>query len=142
MAVACFQPKVATQWFFGLLTRKHMSEACKDLGIFLAPDGNMKAQFTSSLHNSKRLKMIMSSSPLTRSEAIVFYHSRCMGWARYFLPITTFSNKQCNKIQSQIHQALLPKVGYNCHMLLTVVFGLRMCGIGLGLYRAPSEPTK
>ena len=56
-----------------------------------------------------------------------------MGWARYFLPITTFSHQQCNKIQSQLHQALLPKVGFYRHMPLTVVFGPRKFG-GIGMF--------
>ena len=121
-----------------IIERKDPHEACKDLGIFLAPDGNMKEQFKASLDRSKRLKAIISSSPITRSEAIVFYHSRCMGWARYFLPITTFSKQQCIKIQSQIHQALLPKVGFSRHMPLTVVFGPRIFG-GIGFFDLYTE---
>ena len=115
------------------IERKDPHEACKDLGIYLAPDGNMKEQFKASHDRAKRIRVIIASSPITRAEAAVFYHSRVMGWARYYLPITTFSKKQCQQIQSQVHQALLPKVGFNRHMPLTVVFGPRLYG-GIGLF--------
>lgn len=72
--------------------------ACKDLGIFLAPDGNMKAQFSSCLATARKLRSIVSAAALTRSEAEVFHHTSYMGWARYFLPITTFNKKQCHLI--------------------------------------------
>ena len=83
-----------------IIERKDPSEACKDLGIFIAPDGNMEAQFNQCIATAKQLKKIVSMASLTRNEADVFYHSRYMGWARYFLPITTFSRTECNAIQS------------------------------------------
>ena len=121
-----------------IIERKDPHEACKDLGIYLAPDGNMIEQFKACLDRAKRIRTIIASSPITRTEAEVFYHSRCMGWARYFLPVTTFSQQQCQKLQSQLHQALLPKVGFNRHMPLTVVFGPRQYG-GIGLFEFYTE---
>ena len=121
-----------------VIARKDPNEACKDLGILLAPDGNMKDQLRECIDRSKRIKAIISLSPITRQEASVFYHSRCMGWARYFLPITTFSKKQCHLIQSKMYQALLPKLGYNRHMPLTVVFGPRKYG-GIGIFNFYTE---
>ena len=84
-----------------IIERKDPSEACKDLGIFIAPDGNMNAQYNQCLTTAKTLRTIVTMASLTRNEADVFHHSRYMGWARYFLPITTFSQAECNAIQSQ-----------------------------------------
>ena len=110
------------------ITRKDPHEACKELGIFIAPDGNMKQQFEYCLGKAKTMKTTIAASALTRNEADIFHHSRYMGWTRYFLPIATFFMKECNAIQSQVNMALLPKVGFNRHMPHAVIYGPRSLG--------------
>ena len=84
------------------IKRKDRSEACKDLGIYIAQDGIMTAQYNQCITTAKQMKTIVQMANLTRNEADIFHHSRHMGWARYFLPITTFSRKECNAIQSNL----------------------------------------
>ena len=105
------------------MNRNDPCEASQDLGIYLAPDGNMKRQFTHCLQRATELKRIKTAAPLTRIEADHFLHSNYMGWARYFLPITTFTLKECNSIQSTVMQALNPKCGLNRHTPHAVLFG-------------------
>ena len=105
------------------IKRNEPHEASKDLGIYLAPDGNMAQQFTYCLQRAKDLKRLITAAPLTRLEADTFFHSNYMGWARYFLPITTFSMRECHTIQSTVLQALTPKCGLNRHTPLAVIFG-------------------
>ena len=110
------------------INRKDPNEACKDLGIYIAPDGNMKQQYEYCLGKAKAMKTTIMTSALTRNEADIFHHSRYMGWARYFLPITTFFKNECDSIQSQVNMALLPKVGFNRHMPHAVIYGPRLLG--------------
>ena len=80
------------------IERKEPWDACKDLGVFLAPDGNMTAQFEACMKRAREMKTMVNSAPISRMEADVFFHTRYMGWTRYFLPITTFSKSQCLRI--------------------------------------------
>ena len=51
---------------------------------------------------------------------------------RWCLPITTFTDKQCNTIQRPMINAALPKLGINRNMPRTVVFGpLRYGGLDI-----------
>ena len=50
----------------------------------------------------------------------------------FFLPINTFTERQCDKLQVLIYDALLPKLGYNRHIPLTVRYGpIHLGGVGL-----------
>ena len=54
------------------------------------------------------------------------------------MPITTFTDKQCNPIQHPMINAALPKLGINHNMPCTVVFG-PLCYGGLDILSLSSE---
>ena len=56
----------------------------------------------------------------------------------FYSPITTFTRKQCETIQTPIYQSILPKMGYNRHIPLAVRYGPAKYG-GMGLIHTYTE---
>ena len=53
----------------------------------------------------------------------LFYRERWISSIGYCLPITQFTEKQCEKIQQSGYSAILPKLGFNRHFPRAVIFG-------------------
>ena len=53
------------------------------------------------------------NAPVDSSDAWMIYYARYKPAVGYPLVITTFTDTQCNKIQSPFYAALLPKLGFN-----------------------------
>ena len=83
----------------------------------------MDTEFTYRLKQAKELGQKIALAHLTKPEATLTFHSRWLSVIGFYLPITCFSRKQCERLQVPIYQAILPKLGYNRHIPLSVRFG-------------------
>ena len=72
---------------------------------FLTKNGNQRPMYYISL------MLLFRRTELSRFKPAV----------SYCLPVTTFSDKQCNNIQSPFYQVALPKSGMNRHMPKAVI---------------------
>ena len=114
------------------IRRKEFFQAEKQLGIRLAPDGNMDQEFEFRRRQAAALGYKFSKSYITRPEATLAYQSRWLSLIGFYLPITTFSRSRCEQIQKPIYSGILPKMGYNRHLPLAVRFGpIKYGGAGM-----------
>ena len=77
---------------------------------------------------------------MTRLDAYLIYQINYKPALTYPLHHTLFTDTQCNTIQSAFINAILPKMGYNCHMPRVVIFGPAKYG-GSGLADAKVQQT-
>ena len=99
------------------------TKAERYLGIRIAVDGNMNEEFEQRMIDAKGYATLITHSNLTRQEAWISYKVIWTPKINYCLPHTTFSYQQCKRIQSQVLQATLPKIGLNRNFPRAVVFG-------------------
>ena len=93
------------------------------LGIRLALDGNMSNEYTYRLEQAHHYKQQVQVSSFNRQEAWLSYHAVWLPRMRYSLPLTTFTSKQCRKLQKPSLDAFLPKLGLNRNMPRVVLHG-------------------
>ena len=65
----------------------------------------------------------LSNSMATPQEAFMTYSFQYLLAITYCLPITTFSKKECDKIQKPFINALLPKLRIKRHMKRAIIWG-------------------
>lgn len=75
---------------------------------------------------------------MTCPEATLAYQSGWLSLLGFFLPITFFNRKQCEKLQTPVYQAIPPKMGYNRYIPLEVQYGPKNYGRA-GLTHAYTE---
>ena len=68
------------------------------LGVRLALDGGDDAEYSYRLDQAKALAGKLITSPFTRYDAEVIYRERWIASVGYCLPITQFTEAQCDKI--------------------------------------------
>jgi len=88
------------------IRRQEPSQGTRLLGVRAAADGNFKDEYTYRLNQSKVMAGRLAGAPFNPSEVYQVYSSRFKPAVGYCLPITTFSDKQCNDIQSPFNQVL------------------------------------
>ena len=93
------------------------------LGIRLAADGNFRDELKYRISQSQTIAGRLHASPLRGWSAWQVYYCRYKPAIGYCLSITTFTNKECDKIQSPFYNILLPRMGLNRHMPRAVVCG-------------------
>ena len=114
------------------ITRREPHQAERYLGIRVAPDGQMCTEYQFQIDQAKQLGEKLARIQMTRPESTIAYQSRWLSLVGFFSPITTFTHKQCEDIQKPIYKAILPKMGYNCHIRLAIRYGpVKYGGIGL-----------
>ena len=85
--------------------------------------GSFKDEFDHRLEKSKRLAGKLRATAFDERDAWLIYQTRYRPMMRYCLPITTFTDKQCNQIQSPFICAFLNKLVMNRHTPRVVVWG-------------------
>ena len=83
----------------------------KGLGVFLAPDGNNKAQFKDLEDKIKKWAMRISRGYITRYAADVALRTTIFRTVEYPLAAVTFTRNQCKALPRPILKAALPKLG-------------------------------
>jgi hypothetical protein len=110
--------------------------AYKYVGVQIALDGNMDAQVTTLRDKIYKINGALAQIFMTARDTKQGYTTVFVPSIRYILPTTSISKTVLYKLQSNIINTVLTKMGYNRHMPRAVVFPpTHLGGIGLlGLY--------
>ena len=92
------------------LCRLEPSEARETLGVWIAPDGNQQAQFTSLVDKSNSWAGRIQSGRLTLTESWISLNSGILKSLEYSLMATSLSKQQCKAVMAPILQAILPTI--------------------------------
>ena len=111
------------------------SVSFKILGFHLSPNQDMSSQYQILLDKSHHLSLSISGSSVDHREAYLAYFSVFLPAISYVLPLTTFSEAQCHRLQVIPTKLFLQKCGFVSTMKRAIVFGSRQSG-GLG-FRHP-----
>jgi hypothetical protein len=104
---------------------RHLSAytAHKTLGVRKPPSGDPSATFTVISETNKTHTKLIARSPLVSTDAWTYYHSIYLPSITYPIPSSTLTNSQCDDLQRQVKQAVIPKCGYNRNTPNAVVYG-------------------
>ena len=80
-------------------------------GVYLAPNGNNRAQFKAFEEKIKKRSLRISRGYITRYAADVALRTTIFQTVEYPLAATTFTHKQCEVLLCPILKAALPKMG-------------------------------
>ena len=105
------------------LKRLEVNESERQLGVIIPIDGTFTQEYKRRHQQSQHLGRQLYRSPLSHYESTLVYKLYYIPKMRYPLSITTFSQKQCNAIQSQFYRHCLPKMGINRHTPKALLFG-------------------
>ena len=86
-----------------------MSDAERLLGARLALDGGDGTEFAFRLDQAKALAGKVTASPFSRYDAEVIHRERWISSVGYCLPITQFTDTQCDDIQKPWYNAIYQK---------------------------------
>jgi hypothetical protein len=87
------------------------NHAERTLGVRLAPDGNMTAQFDHMLQVASNWAESLRLGNLPRHLTWQAWRTTILKTLEYPLPVTTLTRAQCNKLTSTIAAAALPRCG-------------------------------
>ena len=93
------------------------------LGVRMSLSGSFLDEFNHRVNQINTLAGKMRATAFDERDAWMIYQTRYRPMMRYCLPITTFTDKQCNTIQSQFIKVFLNKLGMNRHTPRVVVWG-------------------
>ena len=114
-----------------LIRQQDITVGVRLLGIMAAANGTYKQEYDTRLEKSWELAGCLLISPLNISLSWQAYYYRWKLAITYCLLITTFTPKECMKIQSPFYNVLLPKLGINRHMPRDLLHGPpQIAGIG------------
>jgi hypothetical protein len=115
-----------------IIQQQNITTGVRLLGVMAAANGTYKQEFLTRLDKSKVIAGKLQAAPLNVAMSWQVYYCRWKPAITYCLPITTFSELECKKIQSPFYNALLPKLGINRHMPRALLHGpLQLAGLGL-----------
>ena len=95
----------------------------KTLGVRKNPAGNPNSLFAVVEEKNKIHSKLIARSPLDRIDAWTYYHAIYLPSITYSFPSSTLTDSQCNQLQIQVKQAVLPKYGFNRNTPNAVVYG-------------------
>jgi hypothetical protein len=119
-----------------LVPQMEQTTAYRYVGVQIALDGNMDAQLTTLREKIYKINGALAQIFMTARDTKQGYTTVFVPSIRYVLPTTSISKTVLYKLQSNIINTVLTKMGYNRHMPRAVVFApTHLGGIGLlGLY--------
>ena len=95
------------------IKRQEASKGTRLLGVQAAADANFRDEYKYRLDQSRKLAGRLKIAPGDHQDAWMIYFCRYKPAIGYCLPITTFTDTECDTKQSPFYQALLPKLGFN-----------------------------
>ena len=105
------------------IRRQEATKGTRLLGVRIAADGNFKDEYKHRLNQSRKIAGRLANAQGDIRDAWMIYFCRYKPAIGYCLPITTFTDKECDTIQSPFYQALLPKLGFNRKTAKVIIFG-------------------
>ena len=115
-----------------IVKRKEAHEGLKGLGVVVSPDGSWEDQMKELLEE----KIIpwnnsIKTSYLYKHDVYRSAFESIFKSVEYILPATSFNERQCNRIDAQIHNTFLPKIGVDTHLPLAYRYApTRYQGLG------------
>jgi hypothetical protein len=114
------------------LERLDMHEARETLGVWIAMNGNQRAQALALWEKAVLWADKVRTGRFSHAEAWYSLQFCIMKSLEYPLAATSLSKKQCDEIMKPIRAAALPALGINRHLPLTVVHGPQQYqGVGI-----------
>lgn len=110
------------------IKRKNPKQTEKNLGFRFNPSARMTAEHKYRLQESQDMAVLVHRGFFSRKEMTLLYHSRWQSVISYYLPVTTFSHNQCQRLQAPMYAAMLPKMAYNRHIKGAVRHGPKKFG--------------
>ena len=110
-------------WLDVELRRNSVDDAERLLGARLTLDGGETEEYEYILYQAKELAGKITASPFSRYDAEIIYRERWISTVGYCLPITQFTDEQCDEIQKHGYNSILPKMGFNRYFPRAVIFG-------------------
>jgi hypothetical protein len=107
------------------LERLDIHEAKETLGVFIAMNGNQKAQTQELWEKASLWADKVRTGKFTQAEAWFSLQFCIMKSLEYPLAATSLSKVQCDRIMKPIRAAVLPALGINRHLTIEVVEGPR-----------------
>jgi hypothetical protein len=105
------------------LERLEVDDARETLGVFIAMDGNQKAQTQALYEKATKWADQVRTGQFSHAEAWFSLQFCVMKSLEYPLMATSLSKEQCARIMKPIRAAALPAMGINRHLTLAVVHG-------------------
>ena len=105
------------------LKQLSMYTSHKTLGKYKNPDGNSTATFQVLKEKNATHTKTASHTPLTHTDTWAYYHAIYPPSIVYPFPSGSLQRSQCQHLQKQVKQAILPKCGYNGNTPNAIVYG-------------------
>jgi len=102
------------------------------LGVYITPHGSSAGAFTVLKDTALTYATVITGTHITWQEALTSYIQYLLPKLRYQPPLLSLTQKQCDKLQSIVLQALLPKLHLNRHTACSIIHGPEALG-GLAL---------
>jgi hypothetical protein len=115
-----------------VITRIAPERGILNLGVLLAPNGSQTDELKVKMAKAKDAKHRIWHSPLSRNESAIAHDRVWWPSLSYSLGATTFSKKECAKLQSTFQASFLGKMGFNRRMPRCIRYGPKTLG-GLSL---------
>jgi hypothetical protein len=84
---------------YTVIPRLEVWEACRTLGVCLAPDGNYQKEAAFLLDKANQYAVRLSTSRLSEMDMFIFHRSTYTPSMMYSLPVTMINMKTLNRIQ-------------------------------------------
>jgi ribonuclease HI len=97
--------------------------AHKTLGHYKEPAGTQVAQFRQLSQKSDDITRFLWTSPITRSETLLFYNACYLPSISYPLTCSYFSRQQLEKVQRRAMAIIVARSGYNRNTKKEVLYG-------------------
>jgi hypothetical protein len=101
---------------------KNVYTTHKTLGQYQAPAGTSKTQLLKTQANQTTLSQYLASSPDTRSQASVFYHTIYLP-SIYVLPQSFFTSQELDTAEKKSTPAIFAKEGFNRNTSRHLMYG-------------------
>jgi hypothetical protein len=112
--------------------RKSVHDTYRTLGVYISPSGCSKESFKILKEKAYDYQTKIASSKIPREAALLSYNVYLLPKLGYPLPALTFTEAQCQSLQSPTLMAFLPKIQLNRHTARSIVFSpIRFGGLGI-----------
>ena len=106
-----------------IITREEITKSRRTIGVRINPTGNPTEEYNYRLKYTLEWGKMISSTRLSKQEALNAYRIVYIPSISYPLGATFFTPKQCKYLQTQAFKTYLPKIGFNRKFPQQIIFG-------------------
>lgn len=121
-----------------VIPRKNPKKSEHITGLRFNPLSKMKEELTYRQQEMTKLAMRMNRGSFNRPETTMIYNSRWQSRISFYLPLTTFTHSQCERLQAIMYAAMLPQMGYKRHIPRVIRHGPKHL-VGSGMIHMYTE---